>query len=133
MSPGGNMIRVRGVIVGLVLILTIPSAWSQSLENPATEQRINALIQQMTLEEKVGQLVQLPTANNQTGDQVREGKVGSLFNVLGTDTTNALQKTAVEKSRLKIPILFGYDVIHGYRTTFPVPIASAGSFDPALI
>jgi beta-glucosidase len=128
------MVRVRGAMVVLVLfLLTIPSAWPQSLSHAATEQRINALIQQMTLEEKVGQLVQYSSANEQTEDLVREGKIGSLFNVLGAANTNALQKIALEKSRLKIPILFGYDVIHGYRTTFPVPIASAGSFDPELI
>lgn len=128
------MVRIRGAMIVCVLVLlAIPAAWSQSLSNAATEQRINSLIQQMTLEEKVGQLVQYPSANDQTGELVRQGKIGSLFNVLGAETTNSLQKIAVEKSRLKIPILFGYDVIHGYRTTFPVPIASAGSFDPELI
>src|ERR1019366_76841 len=59
--------------------------------------------------------------------------VGGLFNVLGAEKANAAQKMAVEQSRLKIPVLFGYDVIHGYRTIFPVPIGSAGSFDPQLI
>lgn len=128
------MAWVRSTIAGsAVTLLMCCCAWSQSLTNDAAEQRINALIQQMTLDEKVGQLVQLPTATQQTPDLVQQGKTGSLFNVLGAQKTNDLQKIAVEKSRLKIPILFGYDVIHGYRTVFPVPIASAGSFDPALI
>jgi beta-glucosidase len=128
-----EMARVRYSVVIIAIIFICSAAWSQSLTNDANEHRIDALIQQMTLEEKVGQLVQYSATNNQTEDQVQHGQVGSLFNVLGADTTNALQKIAVEKSRLKIPILFGYDVIHGYRTVFPVPIASACSFDPEMI
>ncbi|HEY1463950.1 MAG TPA: beta-glucosidase BglX [Terriglobales bacterium] len=128
------MAWVRSTIVGCaVMLLMCCCAWSQSLTNDATEQRINALIQQMTLDEKIDQLVQLPTATQQTPDLVQQGKTGSIFNVLGAQTTNDLQKIAVEKSRLKIPLLIGYDVIHGYRTIFPVPIASAGSFDPEMI
>jgi beta-glucosidase len=128
------MSRVRNAILICVLVFFAHFlAWSQTLTNDSTEHRINDLIQKMTLEEKVGQLVQYSSANDQTGGLVQQGKIGSLFNVLGAANTNALQKIAVEKSRLKIPILFGYDVIHGYRTVFPVPIASAGSFDPELI
>ena len=128
------MAWVRSSIVSLFLMLFVCSAaWSQSLTNDATEQRINALIQQMTLDEKVGQVVQLDGFHPQTSDLIQQGKVGSLFNVLGAENTNAAQKIAVEKSRLKIPILFAYDVIHGYRTVFPVPIASASSFDPEMI
>jgi beta-glucosidase len=128
------MAWVRSVIAGYLVVLWMCCCvWAQSLTNAATEQKIDALIQQMTLDEKVGQLVQLPTATQQTPDLVQRGKAGSIFNVLGAQATNDLQKNAVEKSRLKIPLLIGYDVIHGYRTVFPVPIASAGSFDPALI
>ena len=64
---------------------------------------------------------------------IKQGKVGSLLGVLGVEQTNAAQRVAVEQSRLKIPLIFGFDVIHGYRTIFPVPLASAGSFDPQLI
>ncbi len=107
------------------------------LERPATpadiEHRIDILLRQMTAEEKIGQLMQYPSATPQTLEQVREGKVGSLFNVTGAENTNAAQRIAMEQTRLKIPLLFGYDVIHGYRTIFPVPIATASSFDPALI
>ncbi len=97
------------------------------------ERRIDTLLQRMTVEEKIGQLAQYTSATPQTLKLVREGKVGSLFNVTGTDNTNAAQRIAVEQSRLKIPLLFGYDVIHGYRTIFPVPVATASSFDPQLI
>ena len=86
----------------------------------------------MTLEEKAGQLTQFAGTNPQTMDMVKQGKVGSLLGVLGAEQTNEVQRAAMQ-SRLKIPLIFGYDVIHGYRTIFPVPLASAGSFDPELI
>ncbi len=106
--------------------------FSQSALDPATERRIDDLLQRMTIEEKAEQLAQYDGATNENLDLVKQG-AGSLFNVLGAAQTNAAQHIAVEQSRLKIPLLFGYDVIHGYRTIFPVPIGSASSFDPALI
>ena len=100
------------------------------------EQRITALIARMTLAEKLGQL-NLPTfdpnaANPSQAELVRRGLVGGFLNLDGADATRAMQKIAVEQSRLHIPLLFGQDVIHGYRTTFPIPLAEASAFDPAL-
>ncbi|HEX3186928.1 MAG TPA: glycoside hydrolase family 3 N-terminal domain-containing protein, partial [Pyrinomonadaceae bacterium] len=92
----------------------------------------------MTMEEKVGQLNQLfyftqfmQPAMVEPG--IREGKVGSLLFITDPATINRFQKVAVEQSRLKIPLLFGFDVIHGFRTVFPVPLAMASSWDPALV
>lgn len=128
------MFGVQQSIFSIILVLSVSvSAFSQQQPSDAIEHRVNALLRQMTLEEKVGQLAQFTSNSPQTLDLVRQGKVGSLFNVLGAADVNAAQKLAVEKSRLKIPLLFGLDVIHGYRTVFPMPIASAGSFDPDLI
>ncbi len=128
--------RCRLLLLLLVLLPGFCQAVGQR-ELPATpadiEHRIDVLLRQMTLEEKVGQLTQYTSNTPQTLEQVREGKVGSLFNVTGAANTNAAQRIAVEQTRLKIPLLFGYDVIHGYRTIFPVSIATASSFDPALI
>ncbi len=101
-------------------------------------QRADALLAQMTFDEKVGQLNQLffisqlmkPDAMEPA---IREGKVGSLLFVTDPAVINRFQKVAVEQSRLKIPLLFGYDVIHGFRTVFPVPLAMASSWDPALV
>jgi beta-glucosidase len=110
------------------------------LENPETEQRITKLLGQMTLEEKVGQLAHF--ADNSTGpgaphadsrEQIAKGNVGSLENITGVAETNDLQKLAVEKSRLHIPLLFALDVIHGYRTIFPVPLAMSSTWDPSLV
>jgi beta-glucosidase len=66
-------------------------------------------------------------------EMIRQGKVGSLLGVLGAKENNEAQRAAVEHSRLKIPLILGYDVIHGFRTVFPVPLASASSFDPQMI
>ena len=103
--------------------------------------RVEALLKQMTLEEKIGQTVQY-SAGFATGpagsklsyeELVQRGQIGSLLNVTGAEQTNRLQHIAVEKSRLHIPLLFGMDVIHGDRTTFPVPLGLAASWDPKLV
>ncbi|MGA3045794.1 MAG: beta-glucosidase BglX [Terracidiphilus sp.] len=102
--------------------------------------RVDALLRKMTLDEKIGQLVQFsagyasgPNASNLKYDElVRKGQLGSMLNVVGAEATNHYQRIAVEKSRLHIPILFGQDVIHGHRTTFPVPLALAASWDPKV-
>ena len=119
----------------VLFIAASPAARSQSQSSPDAdiERRVDALLARMTLQEKVGQLLQYPSAAPETLELVRQGKVGSLFNVTGAQNVNAAQRIAVEQTRLKIPLLFGYDVIHGYRTIFPVPIATASSFDPPLI
>jgi beta-glucosidase len=102
--------------------------------------RVEALLKKMTLEEKIGQLVQYsvgfatgPDASNLKYDElVTKGQIGSMLNVVGPVATNHYQHIAMEKSRLHIPILFGQDVIHGHRTTFPIPLALAASWDPAV-
>ena len=102
------------------------------------EKKIDALLARMTLEEKLGQLQQLDgEANGNYRPEhlklVRDGLLGSTLNVRGAKRTNELQRVAMEESRLKIPLLFGFDVIHGYRTIFPVPLAEAASWDPATV
>lgn len=99
----------------------------------------DSVIALMTLEEKLGQLVMSPGFGGQTGPQaqaageaqIRAGRVGSFLSVHGAEYTRKLQRVAVEESRLRIPLLFAHDVIHGFRTIFPIPLAEAGSFDPA--
>jgi beta-glucosidase len=100
--------------------------------------RVESLLAQMTVEEKVGQISQLFYFRQfmrpeMIEPRIREGKIGSLLFVADPATINRFQRTAVEQSRLKIPILFGFDVIHGFRTIFPVPLALASSWDPALV
>jgi len=99
----------------------------------ATAQRLDSLLARMTLEEKLGQL-NLLSANGRASPQqiqlARDGKLGGLFNVIGAENSGAVQRVAVTESRLKIPLLFGLDVIHGYRAIFPIPLGEAASFDP---
>lgn len=111
--------------------------------NRATAERIEALLAQMTLEEKLGQLTLQSAGEIHDSDPelakqhtealteaIRSGRIGALLNVHGADTINRLQRAAVEETRLAIPLLFGNDVIHGYQTVFPIPLAEACSWDP---
>ena len=103
------------------------------LASPAAAQNLDSLLARMTLEEKLGQLNLLSAGGRASPAQMqlaRDGKLGGLFNVIGAENTTPVQRIAVTESRLKIPLLFGLDVIHGYRTIFPIPLAEAGSFDP---
>ncbi len=102
--------------------------------------KINKLISQMTFEEKLGQISQIGTSiytaemglNKEIAERIRKGTVGSFLSICGVDTLNEMQRIAVEESRLKIPLFFAHDVIHGYRTIFPVPAGEACSFEPEL-
>lgn len=102
---------------------------------------VENLLSKMTLDEKIGQL-NLPSSGDFTtglaqssdiGKKIEQGLVGGLFNIKGADKIRAVQKVAVEKSRLKIPLIFGMDVIHGYETTFPIPLGLAASWDMNLV
>jgi beta-glucosidase len=103
--------------------------------------RVMMLLKQMTLEEKLGQLTQfsasLATGPDSTRMNLKElaaqGKIGSLLNLTGAKACNDIQRQAVEHSRLKIPVLFGLDVIHGYRTTYPIPLGLSASWDATLV
>lgn len=98
------------------------------------EARVEALLSKMTLEEKIGQLNQL-TGVGCTPDRIREiraGAVGSILNEVDPDTVNALQREAVENSRLGIPLIIARDVIHGFKTVFPIPLGQAATWNPAI-
>jgi beta-glucosidase len=97
----------------------------------AVDARVNALLAQMTTQEKIGQLTQL-VATDVTPEMIRNGEVGSILSDTDSAEIARLQHIGMTQSRLHIPILFGFDVIHGYRTIFPMPLAMAGSFDPKL-
>jgi beta-glucosidase len=142
MSPKAHLVRVWLLAVASVWPFHFLGAQTPTppLDDPAIEQRINTLLGQMTLEEKVGQLVHFADSSTGPGsphsdyrEQTALGRVGSFENITGAAETNALQKLAVEKSRLHIPLLFALDVIHGYHTIFPVPLAMASTWDPLLV
>jgi beta-glucosidase len=111
---------------------------SESTKTPTDAEvkfRAEALLRQMTPEEKVGQLgvLFMSGASPATLDRVRAGEIGSLLFEKDPKLINKIQHVAVEASRLHIPILFGLDVVHGFRTEFPVPIGMAASWDPAMV
>lgn len=116
-----------------------PAAVANSLSDDDVQARANALIARMTPEEKAGQLSQyfyfqqLPPLAQLVDKALDKGEVGSLLFVTDPTEINRLQKIAVERTRLKIPLLFGFDVIHGFRTIFPVPLAMAASWDPKMV
>lgn len=119
---------------------------NQAYKNPKLpiEKRVKALLKVMTLEEKIGQLNQInggvltgPQAQNDAGQQgkindLKAGRIGSFLNVVGAAETKAVQQIAVEQTRLGIPLLFAFDVIHGYKTIFPIPLAESCSWDTTL-
>jgi beta-glucosidase len=135
-----SLLFVNGLFQFNAAAQNAPPANAQ-LASPELNARVEALLKKMTLEEKLGQLASYsggyatgPGASNLRFDElVEKGQLGSLLNVSGVEATNHYQHIAVEKSRLHIPVLFGQDVIHGHRTTFPVPLALAASFDPAMV
>ena len=117
------------------------AAVRSNLSDASSEKKVEAVLQKMTLEEKVGQLVQY-SAGQPTGpgtgrtdydDMLRKGEVGALFNITTARQVNAYQRIAVEQSRLHIPLLFGLDVIHGFQTEFPIPLGLASTWDPQLV
>ena len=123
------------------LVVALP--WSLAGQTaPMTEaeahRRAEELLKQMTVDEKVGQMNQssgivMPLlASEKPDDLIVQGKVGSILWLIDVKEINRLQRLAVDKSRLHIPILFAFDVIHGYRTVFPIPLAMAASWDPGV-
>jgi beta-glucosidase len=122
----------------LLLVFVSVFAFSQQ---QTVDQKVETLLKKMTLEEKIGQLNQYTGDNAATGpitinpnkqSEIKKGLIGSMLNVLGTKYTRQYQELAMQ-SRLKIPLLFGQDVIHGYKTTFPIPLAEAASWDLSAI
>jgi beta-glucosidase len=130
------------IIAALLLIMLFASGQAQTGPDQKMNQFITNLMSKMTLDEKIGQL-NLPAGagdiitgqatSTDISKKIREGKVGGLFNIKGVAKIRNVQKVAVEESRLKIPLLFGMDVIHGYQTIFPIPLGLSSSWDMTLI
>ncbi|MGE0079055.1 MAG: glycoside hydrolase family 3 N-terminal domain-containing protein [Bacteroidales bacterium] len=105
------------------------------------DRKVDSLLSLMTLDEKIGQLTLYASDINPTGPQkttfceneISNGRVGGVFNVLGTENAYKLQQMAVTNTRLRIPLIFGYDIIHGFKTIFPIPLAEACTWNPELI
>ena len=129
---------MKGYFSNLCLLLfAMAQVFLCTAQKKSTDQKVDSVLKLMTLEEKVGQLNQYNgdwahtgpiTKDGDKQNQLRKGQIGSMLNVIGVAHTRELQEMAMQ-SRLKIPLLFGQDVIHGYKTTFPIPLAEAASWD----
>ena len=117
------------------LILTACSQPSGTGKDSLIEKQVEELLGKMTLPEKIGQMNQLSPfgSMDEIAGQVRQGEIGSLLNVTDPEKVNEIQKVAVEESRLGIPLLISRDVIHGYKTIFPIPLGQAATFNPQIV
>ena len=138
-APHSSLKSKARILPSLLIALTMCAAAGPAPPAHETERRVDGLLARMTLQEKVGQLQQLDSipkvwrVRDEHRDLIPRGLVGSFLNVRGARNINEAQRMAVEQSRLKIPLLFGFDVIHGYRTIFPIPLGEASSWDPAAV
>ena len=123
----------RGCILLTLFFLVWPTYAQPARRRIEFDLRVNTLLSAMTLEEKVGQLNLFDVDQADLDPAIAAGKVGAVLNALGAAQTNKLQRLAIERSRLHIPLLFGYDVIHGYRTIFPIPLGLASTWDPGAV
>ena len=125
--------KLQKMPIFLFFILLLSLATTTHVQDNSVNGKVEKLLSMMTLEEKVGQLTQYSGFSSSREELVRRGKVGSFLNIFRAENTNKIQKIAVEESRLGIPLIFGLDVIHGYRTIFPIPLAQACSWDPEMV
>ena len=132
---------MKRLLLGLIIITSLQSTAQQS-GDAKMKLYVDALMKKMTLDEKIGQLNLLtPGGGVATGavvskgveEKIAKGQVGGLFGVIGEEKIRQAQELAVNNSRLKIPLLFGSDVIHGYKTTFPIPLGLSCSWDMPMI
>jgi beta-glucosidase len=132
--------KMKGVLILLVCVFFTGNMFSQH-KDPMMDKFIDGLMSKMTLEEKIGQL-NLPASGDITtgqakssdiAEKIKKGQVGGLFNIKGVEKIKDVQRIAVEESRLKIPLIFGMDVIHGYETVFPIPLGLAATWDMAAV
>lgn len=130
--------NTKNIVLFLTAII-MATACNAPVKNTADalDVKVDSVLRLMTLEEKIGQLTLYTSDMDQTGafirkeyeEDIRLGRVGAIFNAYGVEYTRKLQEMAINNTRLKIPLLFGYDVIHGHRTIFPMPMAEAASWD----
>ena len=123
----------KNLLYAVALAASLVGCGQPQDNNTEIENKVEALLQKMTIEEKLGQMNQLsPWDFEELAARVRKGEVGSILNVVNPEEINKIQKIAVEESRLGIPILVSRDVIHGYKTIFPIPLGQAATFNPQI-
>lgn len=124
----------KNLLYALALAASLMGCGQPQDKDTEIESKVNALLSKMTLEEKLGQMNQLSPWNfDELAEKVRKGEVGSILNYTDPELVNKIQKVAVEESRLGIPLIVSRDVIHGYKTIFPIPLGQAATFNPEVV
>lgn len=124
----------KNLLYAVALAASLVGCGQPQDNNTEIENKVEALLQKMTMEEKLGQMNQLsPWDFEELAARVRKGEVGSILNVVNPEEINKIQKIAVEESRLGIPLIVSRDVIHGYKTIFPIPLGQAATFNPEVV
>ena len=124
----------KNLLYAVVLAASLMGCSQPQDKNTEIENKVETLLHKMTLEEKLGQMNQLsPWDFEDLAKRVRKGEVGSILNVVNPEEVNKIQKIAVEESRLGIPLIVSRDVIHGYKTIFPIPLGQAATFNPEVV
>ena len=125
------------VVICLIFLFGACQQKTTPVKNQVIEQKVEELISKMTLEEKIGQMCQINGAHGtlpaDLREAIKEGKIGSILNEVNADTINEIQRIAIEESRLGIPVLIARDVIHGFKTVFPIPLGLAATWNPELV
>ena len=129
----------KNVLVAVFLSLVLPAFGQpgRTSKEIKIEEKVDSIMKRMTLEEKIGQMVLYSSDWDVTGpslkkgylEEIRKGNCGNIFNAYTAEYTRKLQKISVEETRMKIPLLFGYDVIHGHKTIFPISLGESASWD----
>lgn len=124
----------KNLLYAVVLAASLMGCSQPQDKNTEIENKVETLLHKMTLEEKLGQMNQLsPWDFEDLAKRVRKGEVGSILNVVNPEEVNKIQKIAVEESHLGIPLIVSRDVIHGYKTIFPIPLGQAATFNPEVV
>ena len=141
-----NRKLIFSIVLFSVVLVFCGKTWAGTIppKDENVEKRVEELLTKMTLEEKIGQMNQYTSRWEMTGpapanvdsmfiyNMIKEGKLGSMLNVTGVVAARRVQEWAIDSSRLGIPLILGYDVIHGYKTMFPIPLGEAASWEPEV-
>ena len=126
--------QLRFILAGILMFSSLIACNGGGNVNDPMEEQVEKLLGQMTLREKIGQMHQVSPGNiNEVMTQLENGEIGSMLNVTNPDMVNQIQEIAMKKSRLGIPVLMSRDVIHGYKTIFPIPLGQAATFNPLIV
>ena len=130
------MNRYISILIGIAFVVSCKSGVEKS-NTSSLEYKIDSVLSKLSIEEKLGQMTQISSFYNSEPEKLKEmirsGKLGSLLNEVDPNAVNELQRVAIEESKHGIPLIIGRDVIHGFKTIFPIPLGQAASWNPTLV